>query len=80
MHKTRTHIFFFFSSQQSQLENAQSACESKYAQERESFVQMGMEAAATIRRLEAQNYSLRVQLEQMAPSSSEMPTTPRWGY
>jgi chromosome segregation ATPase len=66
--------------QQGQVINAQAECEAKYFQERESLVKMGVEAAEHIRRLEAANYSLRVQLEQMAPSSSEMPSTPRWGY
>eukprot|EP00615_Pteridomonas_danica_P007318 CAMPEP_0114353932 /NCGR_PEP_ID=MMETSP0101-20121206/19036_1 /TAXON_ID=38822 ORGANISM="Pteridomonas danica, Strain PT" /NCGR_SAMPLE_ID=MMETSP0101 /ASSEMBLY_ACC=CAM_ASM_000211 /LENGTH=210 /DNA_ID=CAMNT_0001495019 /DNA_START=82 /DNA_END=711 /DNA_ORIENTATION=- len=63
--------------QQGQVENAQAECEAKYAQERESFIKISTDAAEHIRRIEAANYSLRVQLEQMVPSN-DMPSTPRW--
>lgn len=61
------------------VERIRAESDQKVTEERASLLQAGMQAADHIRRLEQSNYALRVQLEQMAPSSSVVSGTPRWG-
>jgi hypothetical protein len=65
--------------QHSVIERTRAECEEKQSLERAAYIQAGMETAEHIRRLEHANYTLRVQLEQMAPSSMHAPGMPRWG-
>ena len=65
--------------QHAAVERTRAECEHRQAEERAAFVQAGMQAAEQIRRLEQANYALRVQLEQMSPSSFDCSSFPRWG-
>lgn len=64
--------------QQGAVERVRAECEGRQAAERAEFAQAGAQAAEHIRRLEHQNYTLRVQLEQLIPTSTA-PEVPRWG-
>lgn len=65
--------------QQQAVERARGEVEQRVEQERAAFAQAGVQAAEHIRQLEAQNYALRLQLEQMAPASLASDGMPRWG-